>query len=154
MASQPRAAMVYGRTEIWWSWTGAAPDQGRDYTLELGVPTDRVVEPPAILLMLLENKVQGPTPSTALMRRSVFTQIGGFHDAFRGIFEDHVFYTKLCLTFPVFVSGRRWARYRQHPESCCAVAEATGTAQTARLQLLQWIEKYFAEQGVTDCRLR
>jgi glycosyltransferase involved in cell wall biosynthesis len=148
-----RAAMIYGRTEIWFSWTGEETDRGRDHTLDLGVPPDTLVEPPDILLLLLENKVQNPTTCSVLLRRGVFDEVGGFQDDFRGMFEDQAFFAKVCLKFPVYVSGRVWARYRQHPESCCAVAEAAGTAPAARLTLLRWIRRYFANQRVRDPRL-
>ena len=153
MRVQPRAAMVYGRTEIWFSWTGQETDRDRDHTLDLGVPADTLVEPPALLLLLLENRVQTPTTCSALLRREVFDQVGGFQTAFRGMFEDQAFFTKVCLQYPVYVSGRLWARYRQHPESCCARAEATGTSEAARLALLRWIRRYFAERQVRDARL-
>jgi colanic acid/amylovoran biosynthesis protein len=150
MEANPSAAMIYGRTEIWWSWTSNEADSHQDYCLELGVVPDTLVKPPKLLLLLLENKVQSPTTCSALIRRSVFSAIGGFQDAFRGMFEDQAFFAKLCLKFPVFVSGRCWARYRQHPESCCAQAEKAGTAAAARLPLLQWLGKYFTTEGVTD----
>jgi glycosyltransferase involved in cell wall biosynthesis len=153
MRLQPRAAMVYGRTEIWFSWTGEETDRGRDHTLDLGVPRDTLVEPPALLLLLLENRVQNPTTCSVLLRREVFDQVGGFQDAFRGMFEDQAFFNKVCLKFPVYVSGHVWARYRQHPESCCAGAEAAGTSEAARLPLLRWIRRYFADQHVRDPRL-
>ena len=153
MRVQPRAAMVYGRTEIWFSWTAQETDRDRDHTLDLGVPLDTLVEAPALLLLLLENRVQTPTTCSALLRRAVFNQVGGFQAAFRGMFEDQAFFTKVCLQFPVYVSGRLWARYRQHSESCCARAEAEGTSRESRLALLRWIRRYFADQQVTDPHL-
>src|SRR5678815_1955714 len=38
MESQPEAAMVYGLSEYWYSWTGWPEDQGRDFVYDLGVP--------------------------------------------------------------------------------------------------------------------
>jgi glycosyltransferase involved in cell wall biosynthesis len=152
LEAQPRAAMVYGRTEIWNSWTGA--EQGRDHILDLGVPDDTLVESPELLLLLLENRVQTPTTCSAMFRRKVFADLGGFEDSFRGMFEDQAFFAKVCLEFPVFVSGRCWARYRQHPDSCCAVAAAAGSLSETRLLLLQWIEGYLARRHLSDPRVR
>jgi len=118
MRLQPRAAMVYGRTEIWYSWNGTPTDRVRDHTLDLGVAPDALVEPPALLRLLLENRVQSPTTCSVLLRREVFDRVGEFQEAFRGMFEDQAFFAKVCLACPVYVSSRVWARYRQHPGSC------------------------------------
>jgi glycosyltransferase involved in cell wall biosynthesis len=151
--AHPEAAMIYGRTQIWYSWTGRVEDAQRDCMLDLGVTPDTLVQPPTLLLLLLENKVQTPTTCNALVRREVFERYGGFQDAFRGMFEDQAFFTKVCLNAPVFVANACWARYRQHPESCCAVAERTGTDYMARLPLLRWMNDYFTIQAVSDRRV-
>jgi glycosyltransferase involved in cell wall biosynthesis len=153
LSDHPTAAMVYGRTEIWYSWTGQPEDMNRDFTYDLGVTPDSLVQPPMLVLLLLQNEVQNPTTCSALLRRELFDEIGGFVEAFRGLFEDQAFFVKVCLNVPVFVSGAKWARYRQHPDSCCAIAEKSGTAFAARLPLLRWIEQYFTAQGVTDERV-
>ena len=148
LESHARAAMVYGRTEIWFSWTGKAEDRTRDFSYPLGVPPNALVESPTLILLLLENKFQTPTTCSALIRRNAYQEVGGFQEAFRGIFEDQAFFLKLCLREPVFVSNQCWARYRQHSESCCAVAERSGRSDAARLPLLRWFQGYLVEQGV------
>jgi glycosyltransferase involved in cell wall biosynthesis len=153
LSDHPTAAMVYGRTEIWYSWTWQPEDIDRDFTYDLGVTPDTLVQPPALLILLLQNEVQNPTTCSALLRRQLFHEVGGFVEAFRGLFEDQAFFVKVCLKAPVFVSGAKWARYRQHPDSCCAMAEKNGTAFAARLPLLRWIDRYFTTQGVTDERV-
>lgn len=149
MAAQPQAAMVYGRTEIWHSWTGNPDDTLLDYTFELGVEPETLIEPPRLLVQLLENKAQTPTTCSALVRRQACEDVGGFEPAFRGRFEDQVFFAKLGLHAPVFVSGACWARYRQHPDSHCAVAKRSGGAGVSRLVLLRWLEQYLKERQVT-----
>ncbi|MEX0599899.1 MAG: glycosyltransferase family A protein [Rhodothermales bacterium] len=154
MASQPRAAMVYGRTEIWHSWTGLPEDCTRDYSFELGVAPDSLIEPPNLVYSMLENKAQTPTTCSVLFRRRAAESVGGFHEGFRGLFEDQVFFFKLCLTEPVFVSGAFWSRYRQHEESCCAVAERSGRTDSSRVEMLRWIDEYMTVQGVASAALR
>jgi glycosyltransferase involved in cell wall biosynthesis len=154
LEAQPRAAMVYGRSELWWSWTGRVEDQERDHMLPLGVPADTLVEPPTLLRLLVENKVQTPTTCNVLLRRALCESVGGFQDDFRGMFEDQVFFAKVCLEFPVYVSGTCWARYRQHPQSCCALASAQGSDRADRLRFLRWLKAYFAERRVSHAGLR
>src|SRR5438128_4158872 len=56
----PDAAMVYGPTEWWYSWTGLAADADRDYVSPLGVPADTLLEPPTLLIHLLRNQDRSP----------------------------------------------------------------------------------------------
>jgi hypothetical protein len=81
------------------------------------------------------------------MRREVFDKIGRFEESFRGMFEDQVFFMKLALVAPIFVSSRCWARYRQRHDSHSAQMEATGQVRAQRARLLAWLETYLLEQG-------
>jgi glycosyltransferase involved in cell wall biosynthesis len=154
MRAHPRAAMTYGRSEIWWSWTGAPEDRSRDHVLDLGVTPDTLVEPPTLVRILIENRAQTPTTCNVLLRRDAIERVGGFHDGFRGIFDDHVFFAKLGLEMPVFVSGARWARYRQHAASACATAARDGSDRVARLRFMRWLRGYLDEKRVADPTLR
>ena len=144
----PQAQMVYGRTLIWHSWPGSDATAS-DGFCDLGVRADTVIEPPNLLVKLIENRAQTPTTCNALMRREVFERIGRFEDSFRGMFEDQVFFMKLALAAPVFVSSRCWARYRQRSDSHSAQMEATGEVNAARARLLAWLETHLLEQEVT-----
>jgi glycosyltransferase involved in cell wall biosynthesis len=106
--AEPEAAMVYGRTLIWHSWTGDPVDSGRDHTLDLGVRPDSLVNPPILFLLLMENKVQTPTTCNVIIRREVFKEIGSFEESFRDMYEDQVFFAKVCLKAPVYVAGEIW----------------------------------------------
>ena len=48
------------------------------------------------------------------------------------MFEDQVFFAKLLLRFPVFVSDRCWAKYRQHDRSSSAMSAAAGDDDARR----------------------
>ncbi len=154
MRAQPRAAMTYGRSEIWWSWSGRPEDQSRDHVLDLGVTPDTLVEPPALVRLLIENRAQTPTTCNVLLRREAVDRLGGFDESFRGIFDDHVFFSKLGLEMPVFVSGARWARYRQHAASACAIAARDGSDRAARLRFMRWLRGYLEDRRVPDPTLR
>jgi len=152
MEALPEAAMLYGRSLIWQSWS-STPDDLADYFCELGVEPNQLIEPPRLVFLLLENRFQTPTTCNALIRRRIYVSVGGFQDEFRGMFEDQAFFTKLCLRHPVYVSDACWAWYRQHEASCCAVAERSGMAQELRRPLLEWIERHFKSQRIRNPKL-
>ncbi len=150
--ANPRADMVYGRTLLWHSWRGDDPSPVDEYC-DLGVIPDSVVEPPRLLVNLIENRAQTPTTCNALMRREAFERIGRFEETFRGMFEDQVFFMKLALVAPVYVSSKRWARYRQRTDSHSARMEATGEVRQAHTRLLAWLEAYLRERGTADAEV-
>ena len=142
---QRQAAMVYGPIEWWYSWTGAAEDKGRDFVEELGIRPNTLVAPPALLSSFLQNKAT--VPSGMLVRRETFDRVGGFEDRFTSLYEDQVFCAKVCLNAPVFVAGTSWYRYRQHPESTCAVEKQAGRYYGQRVPFLEWLAAYLATQS-------
>lgn len=150
LKSHPEAAMIYGRTQIWYSWTGNPEDSKLDHFYDLGVQPSTLVEPPTLLTLYIKGGVQTPTTCNALMRRQVFDEIGRFENTFRGTYEDQIFFAKLCLNASVFVADECWARYRQHPDSCFTQAQKTGEADSAWIPYLEWIANYATQQGVKD----
>ena len=99
-----------------------------------------------LFLRLLENKSQSPTTCNVLIRRTIFAEIGGFEEQFRGMYEDQAFFAKVELRAPVYVAGLCWAKYRQHPNSCSAQADRTADYAAARLPLLTWLAGYLNQQ--------
>lgn len=156
-ANYPDAAMVYGRTQIWYSWTGKAEDQNRDYFYPLGIKPNMLIQPPTLLIKLLQNTSQSPTTCNAILRRSVFNQIGFFDDSFQGMYEDLLFFAQVQLHLPIFVADVYWARYRRHPNSCTAFLEnlVTHTDQYCiyRRSFLTWVKQYLIDQNVKNLSL-
>lgn len=148
LAAQPAADMVYGRTLIWHSWTGQPAAADRDYTMELGVPPDTLVPPPTLFFLLLQNQVQTPTTCNAILRRRVFDRLGGFIEDFRGMYEDQAFFAKVQLQATVYVANACWAKYRQHPGSCSALADSAADYARTRLPFLTWLEAYLPTAGM------
>jgi glycosyltransferase involved in cell wall biosynthesis len=142
LESHPEAAMVYGPALVWYSWTAAPEDRGRDFVQALGVELDALVRPPAVIVQFLHNDAITPLASNMLLRRSVFDRVGRFEARFRGFYEDQVFLTKLCLELPVLAASTCWHKYRQHPDSYCAVWGKTAREQAERLAFLEWAEGY------------
>ncbi len=150
----PEAAMVYGATQWWYSWTENPEDMKRDYVGKLGLQPNTLFEPPGLFIpFFLTQKAVTPCTCSLLIRREVVESIGGFEEDFRYIYTDQVFYAKVCLKAPLFVTSEWGAKYRQHPDSSCAVVEKTGQALSARLRFLNWVEKYLSEQGVEDAEI-
>jgi SAM-dependent methyltransferase len=95
-----------------------------------------------------------PCPSSVLIRRNLVEQVGGFEERFRGLYEDQVFFAKVCLSQPVFVSSECSARYRQHPNSNCSISQETAQHATGRLAFLRWLADYLSKDGVNNGVLR
>ena len=153
---EPEAAMVYGATEYWFSWSGREEDRHRDYVAHLGLRPDTLMRPPQLLTLLLESKAPTPCPSDILLRRETIERAKGFEEQFRGIysmFEDQAFLSKVYIQSPVFVTNKRWFKYRQHASSCCFVVSKAQQKFEAGLFFFDWLEKYLREQGEADPRL-
>jgi glycosyltransferase involved in cell wall biosynthesis/SAM-dependent methyltransferase len=144
LGSYPEAAMIYGPALWWHSWAGNATTTNRDAMQKLGVQPDSLIEPPTLLTLFLQNEDFPPSPSGILVRRQAIQD--GFAEAFRGMYEDQVFFAKLCLEAPVFVASACWYKYRQHPDACCSVAMHTGQYYPARLTFLTWLAAYLSRQ--------
>src|SRR5262249_39261530 len=144
----PEAAMVYGPTEWWYSWTLRMEDCSRDFVQALGVPPDTLLQPPRLVAHILLHEGASPCTCSILVRRDSVQRVGAFEDAFDGLYEDQVFLAKLCLEFPVVASSRCLYRYRQHAESACSVAERAGEARAARLRFLTWLAGYLLKRRV------
>jgi glycosyltransferase involved in cell wall biosynthesis len=151
LADNPRAAMVYDATRVWYSWRAHEP-MGEDRLRGLGDLAGTLVEPPLIIPLFLQGLAETPGTCSVLFRRRVIEEIGPFETAFPGMFEDQVFFYKICLHFPVFLAEGSTALYRQHPASCCHVAQRNGHYDPSgpsgsRRAFLDWLGRYLQQQG-------
>ena len=144
LESQPDAAMVYGRTQWWYSWSGSAEDRQRDYIHDLGVQPNTLLQPPTLMTRLIRMPEISPCTCSALMRRKVVDQVGGFEEHFRGLYEDQAFFAKVSLAAPVFVTSQCSARYRQHANSNCSTTQTQHS--TARSAFLRWLADYVSKR--------
>jgi glycosyltransferase involved in cell wall biosynthesis len=159
MESQPEAAMVYGSSQYWYSWTGKPEDSQLDWVAQPTLKFNTLIEPPTVLtscILVPEHKTATPPPSDIFLRREAVEHIGGFEESFQGIyqmFEDQAFFTKLYLHEYIFVASECWDKYRVHPDSCCSVVTKAGNFETARLFFLNWAEQYFYSQKVQNPKI-
>jgi glycosyltransferase involved in cell wall biosynthesis len=156
MRMQPRAAMVYGLTSYWYSWTGRTEDLQKDFIPPLGIAPDTLVAPPTLLTLLLKSEAPTPCPSDILLRRELLDCTGLFEESFRGIyqlFEDQAFLSKEYVNASVFVAGQPWFKYRQHPGSCDSIVSGAGKKHTAGLFFFDWLEKYLVARDIKDLEI-
>ena len=152
MEEQPEAAMVYGATELWYGWTGRNEDIRRDVKQAIAVEPETLVSPPLLFTLFLARDAITPCPSDVLVRRDTVVKVGGFDDSFTGMYEDQVFFSKVTLHAPVFVSGECWSRHRQHSNSSCSVWRRTGEYYSAKANItyLEWIRSYLRSEDIRD----
>lgn len=156
LAEHPKAGAVYGVTQYWYSWTGKTEDASRDRTRRRGLPSDSLVRPPDALARFLCDDAQTPCTCGVLMRREALERAGGFENAFRGMFEDQVFFYKLFATSAVWIDSACLDRYRQHPDSWChrmrELGEWDGSEMPSapRRQFLEWLGAYLETQSIAE----
>ena len=155
LIAHPEAAMLYGRTQKWFGWTGNPEDLKKDTLTELAVEPETIAQPPVLLTRFLKNEHVYPCTCSMLVRRTAFDQIGMFEESFRGAYEDMVFHTKIFLNAPVFVSGKCWDRYRRHPDNSWKRMAKAGlydplNPNPLRGNYLRWVERYLTSQSVTE----
>lgn len=159
MDSQPEAEIVFGPTQYWYSWTSNPLDSKRDSLRGIDIPPNRLLQPPKLLSLLLQGKANTPGTCSILIRRKVVEEIGGFEEDFRGMYEDQAFFAKVYLKASVFVETKCWDKYRQHPDSNCAIAKKTGhfhpyyKLNPARQNFLNWMAEYLSKEGVKDAEI-
>jgi glycosyltransferase involved in cell wall biosynthesis len=153
----PSAVMVCGATEYWY--------EGQDFSSlernrvvftgevdgEILLPQDRIYHPP-ILIRKIYPLGRGASPSNSghMITREFARAVGGFENAFRGLFEDQVFRAKVYLQGPIYVSSSCFDRYRQHPDSCVYAARASGRNIEARRAFFLWLRDYLDRVGCSD----
>jgi glycosyltransferase involved in cell wall biosynthesis len=160
LEAHPEAAMVYGPTLHWYSWSGRPDDATRDTPRRLGVEPDSLVEAPELARAFLARRADTPATCAALIRREAIEAVGGFESGFPGLFEDQAFFFKVCLARAVWVERQAWDRYRRHPDALCEVKIRAGEhaddyrPTVPRGQFLRWLESYLDRNAITDPAVR
>lgn len=153
LESYPDAAMVYGKTLFWHSWTGRTEDIERDHTPSLGVKLDSLIPPPTLFGGFFRNGISIPCPCSVLIRQSIVLGVGGFEESIQQLYEDQAFYAKIFLYRPVFAERGCWQKYRQHNDSSWYLSLQTGEDLSARLTFMNWLENYLLQEGFRNTEL-
>ncbi len=158
LEAHPEAGMMYGRTRFWHGWTGRPEDRDRDSFTDPGVEPNSVIFPPRLITLFLRDEGTVASTCSVLVRRDLAQAVGGFDEAFRDQYEDMVFFARLYLETPVFVSDACWDYYRQHGANSCAKAVRSGVwhpsrPSSAREVFLNSLEQLVREKGVNDPEL-
>jgi glycosyltransferase involved in cell wall biosynthesis len=140
LEAYPEAGLACGAVRLWYSWAPDASDRPNDLTWRPIVEPDAVVEPPALLVALLLE--EGPVTTASVVRRALLERVGGFEEAFAGMYEDQAMLVKLALVAPAFVSSECWYLWRRHDASCCSMSIAGQDYARARRRFLRWAGAY------------
>lgn len=144
LESRPDVGMVFGPTLSWYSWAPDSDPSERDAVTKLPAGKGPAPDGQRVLARILVGRGSPIHTCSMLARRQAVMDIGGFEDQFRGLFEDQAFFAKMLLDHPVHVTREPLDRYRQHPDSHCAVATrengmASAAMLEARLRYLRWL---------------
>ncbi len=150
MEQHPQTGMLYGNTLYWYSWAKEPTTVLEDYIPKIGSPIEGVMPPASLLPLFLSGKTVVPCTCSLLIRRSIFDKIGGFEKNFPGMYEDQVFYAKVCLEVPVYVSQDCLDWYRQHPLSISSAHEMASQARETRRAFLEWLQDYLIIRQIQD----
>jgi len=151
LSSQPAADMVCGSVQFWYSWTGKPDDYKRDFVVRLNAPPNAVVQPPNLLIPLIQRDTV--TSTISLIRRNAIINAGGFEESFRGLYEDQAFFVKLCTKSAVYVANECWYKWRKHSDSSSITGMSDSKYRTARLKFLLWLENYLSTQHLLNDEL-
>jgi glycosyltransferase involved in cell wall biosynthesis len=148
LASIPEVGMLYGSTYWWRDWDGNPSDGLRDHVRDPGVTTEVLIDPPTLIEPYFALRTADiPSMSSAIFPRSVVERLGGWDESFLDLFEDQVFYAKVCVELPVFASTQCWDRRRQHRASLTGAA-SDREFESARLRFLTWLIEFLEERGL------
>jgi glycosyltransferase involved in cell wall biosynthesis len=150
LALHPEASMVYGPTQRWYSWTGQPEDVQRDDFYHLGIELNQLIEAPRLLSLFLQGRTVTPCTCSMLFHHNLYQRVGGFEESWRGMYEDQVFFTKVCRSETVYIMGECLDKYRKHQDSCVSISKKLGQVNAVGLDFLHWQEQYLASQGIED----
>lgn len=151
LEAQPDAAMLYGNTLYWYSWSDESTTE--DFMPPLGLQPETLFPAQQLLPRYLRGTAAVPCTCSAMVRRSILEQTGGFETGYSGIYDDQIFYSKICFHGAVYVTDHCWDKYRRNPTSMTSVVSTSREFHLLRLEYLQWLCDYVSQQDTTSTDL-
>ncbi len=157
MDAHPEAGLLYGLSEYWHDWDVSRKD-GKHNEVPPLAPGGQLYYPPVLLTSCYPLGTCGsPCPSSFMLRRSAFDQVGGFEEHFSArtyqLYEDQAILAKFYLSVPVFVGEGCWDRYRCHPSSMGQMIGGTIREESERRFYFRWLQQYLREQSIRDPKI-
>lgn len=150
----PETGMLAEAYECWFSWL--EPER-EDRVIAVGVPQDRMYQPPELVYRLYPlNSRPGPCPSSLMVTRKAIANVGGFEEGFthhNQLYEDQAFLIKIYLKENVYVSSACNIRYRQRKDSIVSRVHADGHYLSVRKYFLEWLQMYLQQEHITDKKI-
>jgi glycosyltransferase involved in cell wall biosynthesis len=148
LQAEPRAAMAFGPVVRWYGWTGRPGDSERDWVARPWDDLDSpVIEPPALLPVMLEHAPRGGVPAGWLLRLDAVKAVGGYPAGFRDMYEDQALLCKVGLRYAAVYLEECDYLYRRHDASMVSVLNRTRDRRAMRTHFLGWLNAYIREHG-------
>jgi glycosyltransferase involved in cell wall biosynthesis len=140
---QKDVPVICEATAYWYNWN--APEK-ENQVVYIGAGQDRLYHPPQLMLELYPlGKGAAPCMCGILLKKELIQKLGGFADAFKGMYEDQVFLSKLYLNAPVYISSNHHNLYRQRADSLVGSSHNTPAYHLVRKQYLRWLTQYLRQ---------
>ncbi|MDQ6763098.1 MAG: hypothetical protein M3015_10800, partial [Bacteroidota bacterium] len=81
-------------------------------------------------------------------KKDILEKYGGFDDAFKGMYEDQVFLSKIYLSENIFISSSCNNLYRQRAGSLIGKSFDNGNYFNVRKRFLGWLKKYISDNNI------
>ena len=151
--SMPGVDMVQS-DHLWWNeWQAERDRFDENHQRPFAWKNDGVVEPPEALMTILAAPLFSTLTCSITVRHATALELGGFENAFRTLYEDQAFLTKIYLERQIYVMQSCLAKCRVHSSSCTnslsmTAHRRTGTWQREARALIKWQSEYVAQRGI------
>lgn len=146
----PQAEVVCGTLEYYFSWSSENNQKEQDFTVNLGLPTEKIYDPPALLIHNLRSGGRKPGIGCVILKSTFTKNHTLFQDDFRYVGEDQIFWAKVSLFATVFITGKCFTKYRQHPDSSSSRILESGKSAAEWNKVLDWLDNYLDEKKIHD----
>ena len=150
----PEAGFICEASKYWYSWENPAHE---DVVISIGAEQDKLHTPPQLIYTLYPlGKGAAPCPSGMMIKKSLYDEIGGFENSFKGenqAYEDQPFLFKVYLRTPVFVSSAPNNLYRQRSGSLMQFISHKKKYYEVRSYFLNWMNNYINQNNIHDPKI-